>query len=200
MDTEQTPKQKIEAACAALGLTMSAAFVPWSKSRNKDEKDDRGNPVKTLNWKVTVKRMAMFDEGHRPGSERTLLTTDYSAGIANCPAYKASVAQLGNRNSLMRDEAITQEVETGRTYVPAFSGQGSKIAPPDMADVISSLVMDASVLDAGGFEEWANEYGYDTDSRSAEATYRACLDIALKLRAGIGDDGLRALRDASQDY
>jgi hypothetical protein len=24
------------------------------------------------------------------------------------------------------------------------------------------------------FEEWASDFGYDTDSRSAEATYNAC--------------------------
>ena len=30
--------------------------------------------------------------------------------------------------------------------------------------------------------------------------YRACLDIALKLRAAIGEDGLAKLREAAQDY
>jgi hypothetical protein len=57
-----------------------------------------------------------------------------------------------------------------------------------------------SVLDSGSFEEWAADYGFDTDSRKAETTYRACLDIALKLRNGIGEDGLRKLQEAFQDY
>lgn len=122
-------------------------------------------------------------------------TTYYTSGGCGRFRSKEIVRQAAdNRDRIMRDEAITQEVETGRT-----GALGAKIDPPDMADVVASLVMDASVLDAGGFEEWANEYGYDTDSRSAEAIYRACLDITLRLRAGIGDDGLRALRDACQD-
>jgi hypothetical protein len=60
--------------------------------------------------------------------------------------------------------------------------------------------MDAGALEYGGFEGWASEYGYDTDSRSAEATYLACLDIGLKLRASIGEAGLDQLRDLFADY
>jgi len=71
---------------------------------------------------------------------------------------------------------------------------------PKDADVMHSLSLDASVLDTGTFEEWASEFGYDTDSRAAEATYRACLDIALKLRSMIGEAGMQLLRDAGQDY
>ena len=58
---------------------------------------------------------------------------------------------------------------------------------PDKLDVINSLVMDASVLNSSSFEDWADEFGYDRDSRKAETIYRACLDIALKLRNAIGE-------------
>jgi hypothetical protein len=71
---------------------------------------------------------------------------------------------------------------------------------PKTADVVHSLIMDASVLDSGGFEDWASELGYDTDSRNAESIYRACLEIALKLRAGLGENALSELREAAQDY
>lgn len=64
------------------------------------------------------------------------------------------------------------------------------------------------VFAAGGFENWASEYGYDTDSRKAESIYQACLDIALKLRGdialklrgAIGDSGMVELQTAFQDY
>ncbi len=37
-------------------------------------------------------------------------------------------------------------------------------------------------------------------SRKAEAIYRACIETALQLRAGIGEAAMSALRDACQDY
>lgn len=212
--TEPTAAEKIDAAMAELGLTVSAVFVPWSQSRNKDEKitahdgTSTGVPRRSLNWIVTL--VQSYERPPLAGS-RPILTTDYSAGIAHCPAYKASVAQMGNRDSLMREGAIKYECEHGRAaishdYANSPSGymvreiKGAKPILPEARDVIYSLVMDAHVLDASTFEEWASEYGYDTDSRKAEATYRACLDIALKLRNGIGEQGLAKLRDACQDY
>ena len=71
---------------------------------------------------------------------------------------------------------------------------------PELRDVLYSLSMDASVLDSSCFEEWANELGYEADSRKAEGIYKACLDIALKLRNALGEAGLEKLRTACQDY
>lgn len=166
------------ALISELGLTVESVFVPFSQSRNKAEKHP------TLNWRVTLKR-----------DGRDILTTDYSAGSAHCPAYKAKT--LGAQNSVDRDNAIRWECEHGRAKL-AISG-GRPILPGTI-DVLYSLAMDSDVLDAGGFEQWAGDLGYDTDSRSAETTYRACLDIALKMRSGLGDDNLRRLREAFQDY
>jgi hypothetical protein len=50
-------------------------------------------------------------------------------------------------------------------------------------------------LDYACFEDWAQELGYDTDSRNAEAIYRACLDIGLKFRAMVGQSGLDTLQE-----
>lgn len=188
-------KQERAATVASLGLTVESAFVPLSQSRNKTEK------YPTLNWKVTVKR-----------NGRDVLTTDYSAGSAHCPAYNASVKAMGERNSLMRDAAIRFECEHGKAAAAYDSTNSSagyvvrelvlrgKALEPDALDVLASLAMDSDVIDAGGFEEWAGNFGYDVDSRRAEATYRACLETALKLRAALGDDGLAALRNAFKGY
>ncbi len=199
---EATPREKVEAVCKELGLTMTAEFVPFSKSRNalpRNFKD--GKPWRSLNWKVTLRRLAAHDSAacypaDKPGRE--ILTTDYSAGEAHCPAYKASIKALGNRDSIMRDKAIAYECETGRNA--DYSVPRAEIKPPPLADVIYSLVSDADVLDCGTFEEWADNLGYNPDSRKDEATYRACLEIALKLRNGIGETGLARLREACQDY
>lgn len=176
-----TTAADIEAIAADLGLTLESEFVPFSKSRNASEKQP------SLNWKVTLKR-----------NGRPILTTDYMAGSGHCPAYKQ-----GDR-SIARVDAVKAECELGLTCRIDAGGypisMRSKPILPNFADVLHSLASDADVIDAGGFEEWAGNLGYDTDSRKAEATYRACLDIALKLRSGLGDDGLAKLREATQDY
>lgn len=184
---ELTPAQRIAAWMEQHDCTIAADFVPLSCSRNRDEKSP------TLNYRVAVKR-----------NGRNVLMTDYSMGAAHCPAYKASVADMGCANSMMRANAIKGECETGRVHKADLAGRvfgtPRTIPGPDPVDVLWSLSTDYSVIDAGGFEAWASDYGYDTDSRKAEATYRACLDIALALRGAFGDAAMAALQEAGQDY
>ena len=185
--TIETAGERIDRVAAELGLTMTAEFVPFSKSRNKKEKH------RSLNWLVTLRRGSC-----------DILTTDYMQGSAHCPAYKASVRALGERNSVMRDSALRHECETG-TQARMLENMGmpingAKLPAPELRDVLHSLALDADVIDCATFEEWASNYGYETDSRSAEKIYRGCLEIALKLRAAIGDEGLSKLREAGQDY
>lgn len=196
--TEETlsARDTLKAAIDALGITMTAEFVPWSRSRKKDEKDHIQNPLRSLNWKVTLVR-----------NGRAIITTDYTAGSGHCPADKfefpAGMAR-GSRAYAKR-RMIESETEHGKNARYLGGGtdvviSGSKPILPDLCDVVYSLVSDASVLDSPTYEEWARECGYDEDSRKGEAIYRACLETTLKLRAGIGEDGLRALATASQDY
>lgn len=188
-----SPQTKFQHAVDKLGLSLSCEFVPWSQSRNKNEKDDRGNARRSLNWRVTLKR-----------DGRDIIITDYSAGGGHCPSYKQPMGRVSQYARAQQDELVELETENGRVakrlneHMPPYAT--SKAIEPSPLDVIHSLVIDAGVLDASSFEEWAGEYGYDIDSRKAEITYRACLDIALKLRNGIGEQGLEALRNASQDY
>jgi len=165
-----TPTERIDAAVAELGLTLEYKFVPFSMSRNKHEKH------KSLNWVVALKR----------GNVSFII--DYSAGVAHCPSYNQRTYDTVDGR-----EAVNRECEDGRRPL------GKKITPK-AADVIYSLSIESSVLDEPSFEAWADSLGYDKDSRAAEATYRACLDTALKLRAMIGDAGLRLLQDACRDY
>lgn len=174
----------------ALGLTVAAQFVPFSKSRNAKEAKTASDL--SLNWIVTVER-----------NGKPVVTTDYMQGIGHAPASKLSVAALGHANSVMRFDAQVHEAETGKQYRNEFRfgmGNGRHLDPPTSADVLYSLVSDASAIDHPTFESWAEDYGYDTDSRSGEVIYRACLETALKLRAAIGDAGLEQLREAFHDY
>jgi hypothetical protein len=67
----------------------------------------------------------------------------------------------------------------------------SRMTPtaPEVADVLDCLASDASgVENSRDFEEWCSEYGYDTDSRKAEKTYRICAAQAEQLKSFLGED------------
>lgn len=75
-----------------------------------------------------------------------------------------------------------------RMSVPFFQGS-AHTEKPTAADVLTCLLSDAnSVESARSFDEWAGDLGYDTDSRKAERTYRACQSIAKRLRVFLGDE------------
>jgi hypothetical protein len=157
-------------------LTIESVFVPWKQSRNKAEKDP------SLNWRVTFKR-----------DGREILTADYSAGSAHCPSYVQAW-----KPTYEQRQAIERECSTGRSVK---RGDMQKPILPDRLDVIASFVSDAQcALNAGDFESFAADFGYDTDSRKAESIYRACADTALKLTSALGSDLLAKLGDIYADW
>ena len=171
-----------------LGATVESVFIPFSQSRNKDSKQPN------LNWRVTIKR-----------NGRDVLTTDYSAGIAHCPGYnKKTEVGFAGSDSIYQRIITRAECEIGkpvtRVHMNDSCSHGKKRIEPNPMDVFYSLVMDSDVLDSGGFEDWAADFGYSTDSRDAESIYRACLKIALQMRAAFGDDGMLQLKTAFEDY
>ena len=199
----------LETAMEKHGITIKAEFVPFSKSRNASRDDMGGKPWPSLNWKVTLQR-----------NGRDVLTTDYGAGVAHCPSYNKPVPAGFDRPARFWQAAVTEwECENGfeaeftqwggfrpkRRRAPPIPGgeveRFERVAIlPKAADVMHSLIMDSDVFNSSGFEDWAANYGYDTDSRKAESIYRACLEIALKVRAGLGESVLAELQEAAQDY
>lgn len=79
--------------------------------------------------------------------------------------------------------------------IPFSMGSGHNGAEPELADVLDCLASDAAGYENSGasFEEWAGEYGYDTDSRRAEATFRAIAGQSEQLAAFLGQDAYKAL-------
>jgi hypothetical protein len=53
---------------------------------------------------------------------------------------------------------------------------------------------------ARGFEEWADNFGLDQDSRKAEAMYNECAAIGRALAAGLSPAEIDRLREVFQDY
>ena len=174
--------EKLQSAIDRLGLSIRSKFIPFSQSRNA-----KPNPRlsdRSLNWEVTLVR-----DGH------DILTTFYSVGIAHCPSYKQ------HRMTVLEAEKVVFETEQGRRALgDGHAIYGQKRIEPSAADVIYSLVLECDVLNSNTFEEWAVDFGYDPDSRKGEAIYRACLEIALKIRNGLGEAALEELSQAALDY
>jgi len=167
-------KNQIQQVLDKYNLTVDSVFVPFSRSRNSAEK----NP--SLNWVVTLKQ-----------NDKKILSTDYMAGCGHCPSYK-------QRETIYSHEHVLLECEKGYTSTSEW-GFFKKPILPDTQDVIYSLLIDSDVLDYPTFEEWSNEFGYDSDSRSGEKLYNDCMKIALQFRR-IGESVISELRDVYQNY
>lgn len=62
---------------------------------------------------------------------------------------------------------------------------------PAITDVLDCIASDvSSLINAGDFEEWAGEYGYDTDSRRALSMYKAIEKQKVQLTHLLSDDAL----------
>lgn len=74
--------------------------------------------------------------------------------------------------------------EVARMSVP-FSQGSAHVKNPTASDVLDCLAMDASG-EQSDFESWAADYGYDTDSRKAEATFKAVQTQTIRLQKFLG--------------
>ena len=69
-------------------------------------------------------------------------------------------------------------------------GFGHNGKAPKAKDVLDCLGSDAASYEnaRGDFEQWASEFGYDTDSRKAEKTFKAVEKQSFKLKTFLGED------------
>lgn len=76
-----------------------------------------------------------------------------------------------------------------RSLTVPFSMGPAHSHEPTAPEVLDCLVSDASSFDsASSFEDWCSDFGYDTDSRKAEQTFKAVERSAARLRRFLGGD------------
>ncbi len=184
MENTATKHSELDAFISALPISYSADFIPQSKSRNAGDK----NP--SINWKVTLTR-----------NPAATLTTDYMQGIGHIPNYQ-KIVPFNSRRTVAVASFEKLASEQGKAgYSLDGSGMLAKPLPkPELRDVLYSLIMDSDVLNYSSFEDWAQNFGYETDSRKAEKIYNACLAIALQLRGALGQPAIDKLQVLFQDY
>ena len=108
--------------------------------------------------------------------------------VADNPAMRPANSASAQEKQWYREASHykgTLKRPDGRRMKVPFSC-GSACGKPDAATVLDCLCSDATFPDT--FEDFCSEFGYDTDSRRAERTFKACLKTRDELREFLGDD------------
>lgn len=89
----------------------------------------------------------------------------------------------------------------GKQYtVHYYMGYGLNGKEPRKKDVLESLLLDASGYDnAKNYEDFADEFGYDPDSRKGEKVYNACGKVSKNMHRLFTKDELSALWEEVQE-
>jgi hypothetical protein len=112
-------------------------------------------------------------------------------GSANMDNYKVTLKRSAAvpRVGVSGIDLLTHKRIVARLTVTFSKGMGHHGAEPTADEVLDCLASDAAGIEnAQSFEDWCSEYGYDTDSRKAEKTFKACEHSARRLKAFLGDD------------
>lgn len=159
-------------------IEYKAVFVPQSISRNAGSKD------KTLNWKATFTT---------PSDHMVI---DYAQGIGHVPGY-----QHNPRQTMHEAACFGEPWETGKynPYKREVVYTRKPLPAPHAADILHCIIVD-STDNHDSFEEWAREYGYDTDSRKAEETYNACRKQTRNAQSVFGAKLLAELASILEQY
>lgn len=187
MDEELTPEEQAEqrkALYESVGLKYEATFQP-----RPQPKATVSSP--TLNWIITLT------------TPKGTMQCPYSQGVAHVQGYKQPPWGGRTLHDVEREDRYRKTCETGKLYRDSdtFGDLTAGTQPaPAIDDVLYCLVSDASVMDCRGFEEWVADYGYDTDSRKAEAIYRDCLEQSKNLYRVLGQESVKALEQLFMGY
>lgn len=77
--------------------------------------------------------------------------------------------------------------------------RATKSKTPHIAGFLYSALLDMQASEES-FNNWCDNFGYDSDSIKAFNTYQACNEVADKLKAVIPHACIAQLREALQDY
>lgn len=138
----------------------SLGVTYWDHGDRKTERDS---------WRVTLRMkgremVTEFHKGKGNRVKRRILKTSK-------PKYLSDV--------MFKTNKTLHDVEQEKLYIPI---------EPNIDEVLYCLASDAiGTENARCFEDWAQDYGCDADSRSAEKIYQACRKIAFELSWLLGE-------------
>jgi hypothetical protein len=122
---------------------------------------------------ITMTSKRITDEAHLERRENTFDNRRTPGGL--------------RKHSGMSHWSCTLRMGKRKLTVDYSMGAAHK-GEPEIDSVLDSLKLDASdIIDGVRFQEWAENLGYDTDSRRAESIFKACVKGANKLRQFFAD-------------
>jgi hypothetical protein len=176
MNTET--KTKIDELIARLGVTIESSNPALATEKSKA--DGRVTQWHHIAFNVTIRR-----------GEKAVWEGPYRMGLGNFPEFKDLI---GRNLTVHAEDEIWASVKQ-RNPRRIFRTR------PSLPDVLFSLLSDGSAFfDAESFEEWADNYGFDTDSRKAERMFQECMETGRKLSRAFNAAEITELRDAFADY
>jgi hypothetical protein len=115
-------------------------------------------------------------------------TTEYSTGMGHRKvAPGVETFYQGGRKKYATAGSVAH------TETEAAKKNFTKPVAPVLADVISSIVMDAGSAE-DTFEDWCDNLGFDSDSRKALETYMKCQEARSKFLKVFGSEFLEEVR------
>jgi hypothetical protein len=151
-------------------------------------------------WPCISYRVAIHDS-----RRREVWSGDYHLGTGH-------VKFRGKRpvNLSLTEASIAEHLALGKTIRPEYRKEQAETAAkfakvqgvtPKLNDVAHSILSDgAAFFDGQRFEDWAADFGYDPDSRKAEAVFKACDDTGRQLARAFSRDTLDGLREWASNY
>lgn len=107
----------------------------------------------------------------------------------NATEYLVTLRREGNGDGDHENNPAPTWARLDGIETPYYMGS-ALTGEPTALDVLACLLNDAEGYDnATDFEDWANGYGYDTDSRKAEAIYNAIAEQRGELYAWLSSSG-----------
>lgn len=111
-----------------------------------------------------------------------------------CRAYAVTLRREGNGDGDHENNPAPNGARFDGLETPYYMG-AALTNEPTALDVLACLLSDAEGYDsavAGGFESWAAEYGYDDDSRKAEALYERIAESRNELYAWLSASSVQS--------
>ncbi len=182
LNFQETQPETLADWVKRLNLTMTAQNIDA-----RPDRDDAQWSDKAIHFNVTVRSTAMviWSGCYTVGSSypemwaRKKQRDCDAAGIKPPGAFvKVDLRKLANEHPNSVYAAGIREKITA-SY--------KKAAPIALVDVLDSLRSDAMGADQS-FDDWADDYGLDTDSRKALAIYEQCRDVLNSFKRSLGAD------------
>jgi len=174
-------KSKIDELIARLGVAIKSSNPTLATEESKT--DGKAAQWHHIAFSVAIKR-----------GEKAVWEGPYRMGLGNFPEFKDVVSRVHSGDLAPHVRKVISGIIHGLA-LPPFRTR------PSLPDVLYSLLSDGSAFfDAASFEEWAGDYGYDTDSRKAERMFRECQETGRKLSRAFNAAEITELRDAFAEY